>query len=253
MRSILCCFQSVKVKKFESNSQRSTILCHSLYCWFQSGKDKRNTFIRYFSRVFFPESVFGYVTACPFRSDHLENPLPSEDADEVNRFYVVVPAPARSRIVNLRLHYVFIVIPSGECRLKTKDLHGSPGRFLRSRFRIPVGMPRRWKFSSKPVKTIAHLQQAFLWTKVIIRALHIISNSRCNICRYTCSNGNASEGGRKPVCYSRCAQLCPTWKMEFFVIYYHSNIYPFYSTAGVPFLPLQEFKFTIINLEYICG
>ena len=94
-------------------------------------KDKRNTFIRYFSRVFFPESVFGYVTACPFRSDHLENPLPSEDADEVNRFYVVVTAPARSRIVNLRLPYVFIVIPSGECRLKTKDLHGSPGRFFR--------------------------------------------------------------------------------------------------------------------------
>ena len=129
--SLRSCFQSVKVKKFESNSQRSAILCHSLYCWFQSSKDKRNTFIRYFSRVFFPESVFGYVPVFPFRLTPLENPLPPEDADEVNRFYVVVPAPARSRIVHLRLPYVFIVIPSGECRLKTKDLHGSPGRFFR--------------------------------------------------------------------------------------------------------------------------
>ncbi len=67
-----CCFQSVKVKKFESNSQ--LIWVYSLYHqgWFQSGKDKRNTFIRYFSRVFFPESVFGYVPVFPFRPAPLE-------------------------------------------------------------------------------------------------------------------------------------------------------------------------------------
>ena len=187
--SSISCFQSGKVKKFESNSQPKSSSSGPMGSCFQSGKDKRNTFIRYFSRVFFPESVFGYVTACPFRSDHLENPLPPEDADEVNRFYVVVPAPARSRIVNLRLPYVFIVIPSGECRLKTKDLHGSPGRFIRSRFRIPVGRP--------------------------------------------------TYKGCFPNIFSHCTPA--------------TGIYPFYSTAGVPFLPLQEFKFTIINLEYICG
>ena len=38
----------------------------------RSSSTKRNTFIRYFSRVFFPESVFGYVTACPFQPTPLE-------------------------------------------------------------------------------------------------------------------------------------------------------------------------------------
>ena len=135
------CFQSGKVKKFESNSQHTGITHSGGLGCFQSGKDKRNTFIRYFSRVFFPESVFGYVTACPFRSDHLENPLPSEDADEVNRFYVVVPAPARSRIINLRLLHVFIVIQSGERSPKPRGLQGVTRRFIRYKFRIPVGMP----------------------------------------------------------------------------------------------------------------
>ena len=68
----------------------------------QLHEDKRNTFIRYFSRVFFPESVFGYVPVFPFRPAPLENPVPPEDADEVHLFYVVVPAPAGPRIVNLR-------------------------------------------------------------------------------------------------------------------------------------------------------
>ena len=91
--------------------------------------------------MFFPESVFGYVTACPFRSDHLENPLPPEDADEVNRLYVVISSPARSRIVNLRLLHVFILIPSGERSPKPRVLQGVTRRFIRYKFRIPVGMP----------------------------------------------------------------------------------------------------------------
>ena len=128
--------------------------------------------------MFFPESVFGYVTACPFRSDHLENPLPSEDADEVNRFYVVVPAPARSRIINLRLLHVFIVIQSGERSPKPRGLQGVTRRFIRYKFRIPVGRP--------------------------------------------------TYKGCFPNIFSHCTPA--------------TGIYPFYSTAGVPFLPLQEFE-----------
>ena len=68
---------------------------------------------------------------------------------------------------------------------------------------------------------------------MIIKILHAVSNSRCNISRHTCGNGYASECRRKPFFYCRCAPACPTCKSGIFVILCLSDVCLFYPTAGV--------------------